>query len=542
MSLPSFLKSGEVARLLPVTAETSKEARVASMLLAVLSSIPPFRSAMLATLGHRAGTRSDLDAFTEVVFKESPPNLGCRPDGLIVFEGGRGKTWTCLVEAKIGSAQLAPEQIEKYAALAKLNGVDAILTVSNQFVTVPSHSPVKLHSSALKGVALFHWSWMFVLTQSQLLVCEDGFEESAQKYILREFARHLDHPAVGVSKFDRMNSEWKDLVSKIHSGMVLSKNDPAVESSVAAWHQVTRDLSLLLSRKLRTLVKIAISKAHRDDQELRLREDSGTLLIEHKLYCTFIVPDAAAPMQVTADLLRRSLNVSMTLTAPRDKLRASARINWVLKQLSKSSPTGIQIRALWPGRASATQAPLSLLREKPELLEADNKTLSPTSFDVLMVRDLAGKFAGAKTFVEQVEELVPLFYKEIGEYVRAYVPLPPRIVTKKATEDSETDLAVTHESAGSSEDTPELDAEIDHALRSESAGLEILNTHQGNGDTEESNKVPIPATSSNPAQKDFSSSNPVTKQFEKEYEAPSPGAEPTVDGNTIANGSSNSTK
>jgi hypothetical protein len=45
----------------------------------------------------------------------------------------------------------------------------------------------------------------------------------------------------------------------------------------------------------------------------------------------------------------------------------------------------------------------------------------------MLVADLAGKFAGRKTFIEQVEEVVPLFHKDIGEHLRAYVPPPPRI-------------------------------------------------------------------------------------------------------------------
>lgn len=100
-------------------------------------------------------------------------------------------------------------------------------------------------------------------------------------------------------------------------------------------------------------------------------------------------------------------------------------------------PTATPCRApaeYWPGRAPATQARLSSLRETPALLEADNKALSPTSFEVMMVRDLAGKFGGAKTFVEQLEEIVPQFYECIGQHVRAYVAPPPRIVQKEMEE------------------------------------------------------------------------------------------------------------
>lgn len=430
--LPNFLKSGESARLLPVVADSSKEVRAASIAMAVLSTVPNFRAAMLSTIGQRAGSRARLDCYTEVVFANEPPDMKCRPDGLLVLEGGKGRSWSCLVEIKIGAAVLEPEQVERYAALAKLNGVDAILTISNQFVATPTHSPLRLSKSSLKGVELFHWSWMFLLTQALLVLNDETVETPAEEFILREFARHLDHPATGTSRFEQMNPEWKDLVSKVQSGAVLNRNDASVELSVGAWHQEVRNLSLMLSRQLRTLVMICLPKTHREEYEARLKDDSEILIREHKLTCTLDIPDAAAPLDITADMLRRSVVVSMSLTAPKDKQRASARVNWLLRQLAKSEAAGIQVRANWPGRAAATQASLEALRANPECIEADNKSLAPYSFDVLLVADLAGKFAGRRTFIEQLEEVVPLFYKDVGEHLRAYVPPPPKLKDTKA--------------------------------------------------------------------------------------------------------------
>jgi hypothetical protein len=435
--LPSFLKSGERARLLPVAADSSKEVRAASIALAVLSAVPDFRAAMLSTIGQRAGSRAKLDCYTEVVFASEPPDMKCRPDGLLVLEGGKGRSWSCLVEVKIGSAMLDAAQVERYAALAKLNGIDAVLTISNQFVATPTHSPLRLSKSALKGVDLFHWSWMFLLTQALLVLNDETVETPAEEFILREFARHVEHPATGASRFEQMNAEWKDLVSKVQSGAVLARTDPAVEMSVGSWHQAMRDLSLMLSRQLRTLVTISLTKPHREDYDTRLKDDSDTLLRDHKLTCTFDVPDAAAPMDITADLLRRSFVVSMSLAAPKDKQRASARINWLLKQLTKSQASGVQIRANWPGRAAPTQASLEALRANPECLEAENKSLAPYSFDVLLVADLAGKFAGRRTFIEHLEEVVPLFYKDVGEHLRAYVPPPPKLKDAKSADKDE---------------------------------------------------------------------------------------------------------
>jgi len=94
----------------------------------------------------------------------------------------------------------------------------------------------------------------------------------------------------------------------------------------------------------------------------------------------------------------------MEVAAPKDKQRASSRINWLVRQLTKSAPDDIYVRARWPGRAAITQVSLTEVRENVEVLERGRETLAPTSFEVVLVRDLAGKFSGAKTFIEALED------------------------------------------------------------------------------------------------------------------------------------------
>lgn len=168
---------------------------------------------------------------------------------------------------------------------------------------------------------------------------------------------------------------------------------------------------------------------------MRVKAEAEQLVNDHALRCTLEIPDAAAPLQVTADLQRRCLSVSMGLAAPRDKKRASSRINWLLRQLAKADPADIHLRALWPGRAPATQAPLAALRENPALLEAENRSLAPTQFEVLLVRDLGAKFTGSRTFIEHLEQAVPHFYEQVGQHLRAYVVAPPRLKREEVGEE-----------------------------------------------------------------------------------------------------------
>lgn len=117
----------------------------------------------------------------------------------------------------------------------------------------------------------------------------------------------------------------------------------------------------------------------------------------------------------------------MRLAAPADRQRPTSRLNWLLRQLQKTDPVGIHVRVNWPGRAPATQATLEVARSSTEALLADAPNALPNSFDVLLIRDLAGKFSGRKTFLEEVEAVLPYFYEQVGQHLRPYVAKPPKV-------------------------------------------------------------------------------------------------------------------
>ena len=201
--LPNFLQSGEAARLFPVLADTSKEGRTLSIFLACLENVSEFGRSMLGSLGLRLGSRARIDTFTEVVFKKTVAGAKHRPDGLIIVNTGKS-TWTALVEAKVGTAELTNAQIEAYLAIAKLNGIDAVITVSNQFTPLPTHHPLNVSATLTRKVALFHWSWGYVITQAQLLRELGEVEDREQLILLAELQRFLLHPSSGVKEFDQM--------------------------------------------------------------------------------------------------------------------------------------------------------------------------------------------------------------------------------------------------------------------------------------------------------------------------------------------------
>jgi len=208
--LPDYLKQGEQARLFPVLSTTSKEGRTTSIVLACLAKIDEFGASLLGSVGQKVGVRTKIETFTEVVFTKSSDNPKDRPDGLIVLRTGN-REWKAIIEAKVGNTELNADQVEKYRNIAKENGIDCIITLSNQFATTPTTHPITEVNKSRSKIPVYHWSWMFVLTEADLLLSRDAISDVDQRVLLNELRRFLSHESAGVKGFDRMPKEWGDL-------------------------------------------------------------------------------------------------------------------------------------------------------------------------------------------------------------------------------------------------------------------------------------------------------------------------------------------
>lgn len=441
--LPSFVKQGERARLFPVLSESSREGRSLSIILACIENVADFGKAILSDIDISVGARSRIEAYTEVVL-EKAGDRACRPDGLIIVRTGN-RAWTALVEAKVGNSELSQEQIEKYLEIAKLNGVDAVITVSNQFAAVPAHHPVPVSAASRRKVDLFHWSWMYVLTEAEILLGNDEIKDKSQRVILNELKRFLSHESAGARSFDQMPAAWSDVVNKVQAGGALSANSEETRAVVGAWHQKVRDLSLVLSRQLTCDVVTRLTKAHVIDPSLRVKYDAANLVEQKSLSASFSVPHAAAPIDVQADLQRRSICASMRLRAPGDRKGSKARISWLLRQLPKENVVGLHVRLFWPGRAAASQHSVSDLRSNPEIALRGREAQVVQSFEVFLVRDIASRFSQRRNFIVEVKDLVPDFYNLVGQNLKPWKASAPRMSDERIDADAVSPEAIQQE-------------------------------------------------------------------------------------------------
>ena len=124
-------------------------------MLACLSKIDELGRELLASAGQRLSSRARIDTYTEIVAAKRPDDTKERPDDLIVLRVGSCE-WRAFVEAKVGAVELAVDKVERYRALAKENGVDCVITISNQFATAPNIHPLEAVRKSRSKIPVIH--------------------------------------------------------------------------------------------------------------------------------------------------------------------------------------------------------------------------------------------------------------------------------------------------------------------------------------------------------------------------------------------------
>ncbi|OIO68126.1 MAG: hypothetical protein COW19_01970 [Zetaproteobacteria bacterium CG12_big_fil_rev_8_21_14_0_65_55_1124] len=433
--LPDFLVSGEKARLIPVGKESNKERNVASVFLSAISAVDEFGKELLKEIGAPINSRSKIHCYTEVVFKEKIQTTKDRPDGLIVVEYGK-TFWMALVEAKIGNAPLNKEQIETYLDIARTFKVNALITVSNQFASLPTHHPIQVDKRKIKTVSLYHWSWTSIVANALLLASNKSISDPDQAFILEELLRFLRHPNSGVLSFTRMGPEWKDVCQAVLT-TPLKKHAPEVESTVSTWHQLVKYLALEMSVATSNPVAVYMSRNHKESAQNYMQAGVTSLVDRNELESQFVVPNTAGRIKLVADIKGRTLVASMRLDAPKDKQQVKSRVAWLVRQLSKCADTAMQIKIIWPNRSADDVYCLTDLREEKVVVTPPSAKALPNAFEVMRVYELAGRFAAPKVFVEEAEKILPDFYENAGQHLRAWIAPPPKIKPQRDEEDED---------------------------------------------------------------------------------------------------------
>jgi hypothetical protein len=360
-------------------------------------------------------------------FIEVPFMLGERrlyPDGLIRVTRG-ATSWTALVEVKTGPNVLATEQLENYLDIARENGFNAVVTISNEIPAIAGQHPTKVDKRKLKKVALHHISWSQVLAEAVMQKEFRGVADPEQAWILGELIRYLEHRKSGALEFDDMGESWVGVRDQVSAG-TLRPTDKGIAEVVARFDALLRFASLQLGRQLGTEVVPVLSRKDAADPQLRAQALAQSLCATGELSGAIRIPNTVGNLVVTADLRSGKVTCHVDVDAPREG-RPTTRVNWLVRQL-KGAPDATRVES-FVAHARGSQAAdlLGAVREDPATLILDPLKEIRT-FRLAMTNNLGSKRGrGRGSFIDSVLMSVDAFYSDVLESLRTWSAAPPKL-------------------------------------------------------------------------------------------------------------------
>lgn len=423
-------ESWHEARLIPtsgINGAQEQEKRATSALLAVMGAVPEFSKALLSPLGAPGRIPQ---TFIEVPFDIDGKRV--IPDGLIRVSRG-SKTWTALVEVKTGKNELQPEQCDNYLDVARAEGFDALITISNEVPFLPGVHPTSVDKRKLRKVQIHHWSWSYVLSTAIVQKEHRGIADPDQAWILGELIRYLEHDRSGALEFDDMGPNWVGIRDAVAAG-TLRANDKVAPEVIARFDALLQYLALRLGRRLGIDVSQVVERKSTVNPGAHLADRMSDLATSGTLSGALRIPNAIGNLVVTADLRANLVTCHVEIDAPKEG-RQTTRVNWLLRQL-KDAPDSVRVESFAVRSRTGNAELLSAAREDPKLLAPDpNKDLR--AFRIAIDGKAGAKRgSGQGSFIDSVVKSVDQFYGEVMQNLKAWTPTAPRMRPEPKDEDA----------------------------------------------------------------------------------------------------------
>lgn len=448
------------ARLIPTPSTRStadQEIHATSALLSILTVVPSFAHSLLKPCGAPLGrVRANVESFVEVAFEDKLKKRTSRPDGLIRVQRGK-KTWIALVEVKTQSNKLEVEQVERYMDIAREQGYDAVITISNEIPPVLGSHPLKLNARKLRSIPVIHFSWTRIISLAIMERDVHGVEDPEQAWILSELIRYLEHENSGTLEFSDMGSAWAEVRSSIRNGIV-KKTDAAVAETALKFDGLVRYTCFKLSQRLGADVSPKLTRRQREDSEERAAALASEVERDSSMSATISIPGTVADLEVRCDLRGRQIHTFATIPAS-GQVRNQSRVNWLLRAIPDEKQE-LVIEAKGNRRSHAATV-ADFRGELKDVLPSDFPEI--TSFTVTQVQPMgSGQTTRAKdSFITSFIDAVSGFY--IG------VLQPQRVWSAPAPKYKKPALEVAEEETYSSEEIASGESSSD-------------NSHDGPGD------------------------------------------------------------
>lgn len=428
----SFVKNRQIilqpARLIP-THKTGDEMALTSIFLSCLKLVKEYRESLFKEIKlTRAGKTY---YYTEASFKD----LGdFRIDGLIIVVKAGKIADAAFFEMKNKGSKLDEKQIQTYLDIAKTLKVDKLITISNEFVPDPTHSPVNV--KVPKQVSLFHFSWTYLITQGQLLLFKNdtNIQDADQVEIMSETLHYFESPVSGINGYTQMSSAWKDLTESVKNQTPKKPSDQYIEEAILSWYEEEKHMALIMSRHLGALVKPSSKKAD------SLQKDIKKVISDESINGTLIIKDAVSDIKLLADFARRTISMSIKITPPLDKGN-QAKITWLSKQLERAEnkypevfnkvKSNLYVEAQIKYRKSGVKVKVGT--EFNELSEI-SKDHEIQNFTIEIIRDFGSNFGSVKKFIELIELMALEFYEAIVQNMTTWTKPAPKLIKEESND------------------------------------------------------------------------------------------------------------
>lgn len=424
-------ESWQPARLFSISGvgnAAEQEKRATSTLLSTMMAVRDFGRALVSRFGGPAGS---IETYLEVAFALDERTVF--PDGVIRVARA-GRVWTALLETKTGTSPLRAEQIDQYLEIARQQGYDAVITLSNDIAPVGGAHPVALGGRKLRKVALHHISWSEVLHEAQMQLTHRGLDDRLQAWLLAELIRYLEHPRSGAAGFDDMGAAWVPVREAVAAG-TLRAADRKIGSVAAAWEKLVRHLSLRLTSQLGVTVTPVLPRRIANDHDARTQAAVARLAADGALHTTLRIPGAAGLLTVVADLRTGHVRTSIEVDAPREGT-SSRRANWILRQLA-DAPDALTVEVLFARREQTSCELLKDVRTNNTALLPD-PSAEVRAFRLTLSAPLGTKRNGLrKAFIPSVNASVDAFYAQVVQGLRPWPTTAPKLPADVAEEAAE---------------------------------------------------------------------------------------------------------
>lgn len=409
------------ARLIPLL-KTGDEGALTSIFLSSLKLVKEFKDDIFKEIKlSRIGYSLYL---TEVIFHDIDKTS--RIDGLILVISKNTIKDAVVFEMKNKNNSLDKEQINRYIGLSKKIGIDKMVTISNEFVSDSSQSPVQIKPP--KNFSLYHFSWTYLMTKGQLLLFKNdqNIEDEDQVEIMKEVLHYLEAPTSGVTGYHSMKPGWKTTIEKIGNRIPLRLTDPELLEAVESWHEEEKDMALLLSRKLGVLVK----STNRDKDSIK--SSSKHLINEGYLSGNLSIKNSVSDIKIGLDFEIKSVSMSVKVSPPMDK-GTKARITWLYKQLDtakRKNPTvfeRIEKDLIIEANVKHARQHTKVSWQELDTLFEEVNGKEIQAFNIVYVNKFGKAFSSNKKFIVTIENMILEYYAGIVQYLTNWNRPAPKL-------------------------------------------------------------------------------------------------------------------